>query len=87
MHYATSDEWRADRVKAMVEAGFEKQIIISADVNSVSLGWQRSAPVVGKTVVGDLLRRFVPKLKRALLSDEQIQRFLVDNPRRALPIQ
>lgn len=87
MFYATSDEWRADQVKIMVDAGFANQIIISADVNSVSLGWQRSAPAVGKTVVGDLLRLFVPKLRRVLLDEELIHRFLIDNPRRALPIQ
>lgn len=87
MHYTTSDEWRADQVKAMVDAGFANQLIISADVNSVSLGWQRSAPYVGKTVVGDLLRLFVPKLRRVLLDEELIHRLLVDNPRRVLPIQ
>jgi phosphotriesterase-related protein len=87
MHYACSDEERADMVKYMIDAGFENQLIISADVNSISLGWQRSAPYTGKTVVGDLLRSFVPKLFRALLGDDMVHKLLVENPRRALAIQ
>jgi phosphotriesterase-related protein len=86
MHYAASDEWRADRVKAMIDAGFLNQLIISADVNSISLGWQRSAPFTGKTVVADLLRLFLPKLRRSLVTEDQIRTMLVDNPRKALPI-
>ncbi len=85
--YSCSDEERADLVKHMIDAGFEKQIIVSADVNSIALGWGRSAPYIGRTTVGDLLRWFVPKLHRVLLSEETIYKLLVENPRRALPIQ
>jgi phosphotriesterase-related protein len=87
MHYACSDEERADLVKHMVDAGFENQIIVSADVNSIPLGWGRAAPYMGRTVVGDLLRSFVPKLYRVLIGDDLVHKFLVENPKKVLPIQ
>lgn len=84
--YSTDDDRRASLIKEMLDAGFQKQLIMSADVNSFSLGWQRSAPYVGKSAVGDLIR-FLPKLRRLGVSDETIHSILVDNPRRVLPIQ
>ncbi|MFQ5879997.1 MAG: phosphotriesterase [Dehalococcoidia bacterium] len=84
MPYAMWDDIRADMVKAMIDAGHIERIILSADVNSFSLGWQRSAPVVGKHMVGDLLR-FIPRLYRAGVSEEQVHMMLVENPKRVLP--
>lgn len=84
MFYALPDEARADLVKTAIDAGFLDQIILSADVNSFSLGWQRSAPYVGKSSVSDLLR-FVPKMKRVGINDDQVHTMLVENPKRVIP--
>ncbi|MBI2911234.1 MAG: hypothetical protein HYY05_03765 [Chloroflexi bacterium] len=84
MFYAMPDEQRADMVKAIIDAGLIDRLIISADVNSFSLGWQRSAPYVGKSKVGDLIR-FISKMKRVGITDDQVHTLLYVNPQRVIP--
>ena len=83
MPYAMPDETRADMVKAIIEAGFMNRLILSADVNSFSLGWQRSSPYVGKSRVGDLVR-FIQRMKRVGITDDQVHSMLVENPKEVL---
>lgn len=79
--YALPDERRVELVKAMVEAGFVERIIISCDTNGRSL----SRPTPQHTYAY-LLRSFVPRLRQAGITEEQIHTMLVENPRRILPM-
>jgi phosphotriesterase-related protein len=82
--HVLSDFIRADLVKAMVEAGFIDQLIISAGPDSsVSTGGQWATPYSGVTV-GTLLH-FIPKLYRVFLTDDDIDKILIGNPKRLLP--
>ncbi len=82
MFYARPDEERLELVLAMLKAGFEDRVLIACDTNSKGLGW-------GETYLhnpGHLLRYFVPKMKKAGVSDETITKLLVENTRRVLPM-
>jgi len=83
MFYHIPDERRVELVLAMLKAGFQERILLSADANCHSLGW-------GDTHlhnVGHVLRYFIPKLRQAGVSEEVINGMLVENPKRILPIQ
>ena len=82
--YALHDDVRADMVKAMIGAGHIKKLLLSCDVNSFSLGWQKSSPVLGKSVVGDLFR-FLPRLHRIGVTTEQFLTMVEENPAEVLP--
>jgi predicted metal-dependent phosphotriesterase family hydrolase len=70
-------------VKGMIDRGFINRILISQDA-----GWYH----VGEPGGGNfrnyelLFTHFIPALKKAGVSDEQIRRLLIDNPRRALTL-
>jgi phosphotriesterase-related protein len=84
--YLGDFEYRAELIKEIVDAGLGSRLLVSADVNSFSLGWQKSSPSVGKAVVGDMMR-FLPQLRRVGLSDDVIHMIAVENPQRVLPVQ
>jgi phosphotriesterase-related protein len=69
-------------VQAIIDAGYRDHLILSADVNSFSLGWRTPAHTVGH-----LLRYFVPLMRSAGIDDDTINHLFVENPRRVLPIQ
>lgn len=83
MFYARPDEARLELVLAMLEAGFQDRIIISADSNAWGLGWGESY----LSSVGHTLRYFVPRMKRAGVGEDVIRGLLVENPKRVLPMQ
>jgi len=77
--HAIPDEQRADLVKAMVEAGLTDRIILSCS----AIGYAIDVPQP-KHSFGHLLKTFVPKLKKAGVSEDAINTILVENPRRIL---
>lgn len=84
---ARSDEEYVQMVVDMVEAGYEKQIILSHDGVAYSRGlgeiWDHG------WMSGDwgiVHRRLVPKLRERGISDETLHEILVENPRRILTI-
>lgn len=83
MPYAMPDERRLELVSAMLEAGFQERILLSSDSRSWSLG--RAEPFLHNA--GHMLRYFLPKLRKAGISEQVITGILVDNPKRVLPIQ
>ncbi len=81
--YAMPDSERVELVQAMLKAGHRDRLILSADVNSFSLGWS-TTPL---HTVGHLLRYFVPAMRAAGIDDDTITHLFVENPRRVLPMQ
>ena len=85
--YAKPDEVRADILKSIIDDGFVKQVLISADINAFSLGWQRSSPYTGKSTMADVLRTAPKKLRRVGISEDLVwNQILTENPRKALTI-
>lgn len=78
-----SDEVRLRSVAAHVAAGFAPRIMLSTD--SI-LHWLGRRPAINPAAVErehmHLFRSFIPRLKRHGVSDADIRRILVDNPRR-----
>jgi predicted metal-dependent phosphotriesterase family hydrolase len=76
------DEQRARNVKAIIDAGFGDRLLISQDVCFPhQLEW------FGGLGYGHLLRRFVPMLRDAGVTEPQIETLLVANPARVLSIR
>ncbi len=94
MHYAIPDARRVKLVKAMVEAGFVERVLISLDVSSWGLGYKHPPvryrlPARGSAYhnYGHLDRYFVPMLRQAGISEDDVHTIQVKNPRRVIPIQ
>lgn len=83
MPYAMPDERRVEMILAMLEAGFQDRIMLSAGSKCQVLGWGESH----LHNVAHMLRYFLPKLKQVGVSEEAINGMLVENPKRVLPIQ
>lgn len=78
------DSLYAENLKWLVDAGYQKQILLSMDAGRAS--YQRGyMEEKNKTVLGVayLLERFVPLLKEVGVEDDAIQDMLVNNPARA----
>jgi predicted metal-dependent phosphotriesterase family hydrolase len=76
------DEQRARNVKALIDAGFGERVLISQDVCFPQhLEW------FGGYGYGHLLRTFVPMLREAGVTQDQIDTILVANPARVLAIR
>ncbi len=76
------DEQRARNVKALIDAGFGDRLLISQDVCFPQhLEW------FGGYGYGHLLRTFVPMLREAGVTQDQIDTMLVANPARVLAIR
>jgi phosphotriesterase-related protein len=74
-----TDAMRVKMVKAVIDAGFEDQVLLSSDlgrVQDLKSNWGAGYSTVGTV--------FVPKLRYAGVKDETIHKILVDNPRRFL---
>ncbi len=68
-------------VKEMIDRGFVGQVLISQDAGWYNVG----EPGGGKfRDYGTLFNQFIPALKKSGVSEAQIQKLLVDNPRKAL---
>jgi phosphotriesterase-related protein len=66
-------------VQALLDAGYEERIFLSADFASGKFLRKNGGPGIDMTVT-----TFVPRLKRAGVSDATIHKILVENPRRLL---
>ena len=75
------DQLYIERIQAMIEAGFVRQMILSHD-----RGWYTPAEPGGGTPkpFTYLLETFLPSLREAGVSDDDIRRMTVSNPFRAL---
>ncbi len=72
------DQARLDVLLAMVHLGFEDQIVLSHDISRASY-----LRLNGGHGYGHLLGNFVPRLRQGL-PEAVVDKFLIDNPRRAL---
>ena len=77
--HALPDERRVELVKAMIDAGFTEQLILSCSAIGYALGVPPS-----KHSFSHLLKSFVPKLKKAGVGDGAIDKILRENPKRIL---
>lgn len=77
--YAIPDEQRVQIVKEMIDAGFGERIILSC----TSIGYAIDVPQPQHSI-SHLLENFVPKLKKAGVSESVISTMLVENPKRIL---
>ncbi|WP_059173524.1 phosphotriesterase [Bacillus sp. FJAT-27445] len=75
------DEERVDFLLDFIERGYEKQILLSADLTRKS-HWKKH----GGPGYGLVLETFIPRLKDAGVPQEVINLFLVSNPARAFTI-
>src|SRR5882672_10370258 len=74
-----TDAMRVKMVKAVIDAGYEDQVLLSSDlgrVQDLKSNWGAGYSTVGTV--------FVPKLRYAGVKEETIHKILVDNPRRFL---
>ncbi|HUW64025.1 MAG TPA: phosphotriesterase-related protein [Spirochaetia bacterium] len=81
------DAQRYPVIIGLIGAGMEKQITISHDSVLTWLGRPLALPEAALPLVqdwhpGHLFRNIIPILKKAGVSDEQVNTILVDNPRR-----
>lgn len=74
------DEARAERIKALVDLGYEKQIMLSTDTFRQSQLHRN-----GGRGFDFLWRSFLPRLRKRGLSDTQIHSMSVEAPRNLLP--
>lgn len=77
--YAVPDERRVEMVKAMVAAGFADHVILSCNAIGYAIGMPQP-----KHSFGHLLKSFVPRLKKAGVSQKTIDTILIENPKRIL---
>jgi phosphotriesterase-related protein len=70
-----SDQFRVRLVKALIEAGFKDQILISTDITRLS-----HLKANGGHSYQYLFEEFIPKLKSAALSSREIEEILINNP-------
>ena len=74
-----NDVQQVPMVMALIEAGFVNNLMFSSDLSSVAQTKHGGGAGYAKT-----LTVFVPKVKAAGATDEQIHTIMVDNPRRFL---
>ncbi len=74
------DEVIINLIKRMVDAGYQKQILLGLDLGRASY-WKTNNGGPGFCYI---MEKFVPRLKMAGISEAAIEDFLVNNPKRAL---
>jgi phosphotriesterase-related protein len=77
--HSIPDEQRVELVKAMIEAGFTEHVILSCGAIGYALGVPQP-----KHSFAHLLKSFVPRLKKAGVTDSAIDTILRENPKRIL---
>ncbi len=73
------DAVKVRRVVSVLDAGYENQVLLSADFSSavdLKANWGNGYSTA--------LVQFVPKLRHAGVDEQTLQKILVDNPRRFL---
>ena len=76
------DETRVELLAKLADKGYHDRLLLASDRNRVS-----ELNVSGGPGYAHVLRRFVPKLRRAGFDDSMIQALLVENPARALALE
>lgn len=79
--YSAPDEGRVQFVLALLEAGYEEQLLLSTDRISHSLSRAETRQAF---TYASLLTRFLPMLREAGVSEETLHNVMVENPRRLL---
>ena len=78
------DEWHVSLVLRALEKGYGERVLISQDV----VGWRAgSGGATGRKRFGFLVEEFVPRMRAAGVSEEDIRRMTVENPRRLLALR
>jgi phosphotriesterase-related protein len=72
-----TDDENAANLKRLIEAGYVGQLFLSHDIFI-----KICLTHYGGRGYGHILKNFVPMLKQAGVTDQQIRTMLVDNPRR-----
>lgn len=72
-----------DLIMQMLDSGYGNQLMLAMDTATRSI-WKHYG---GGPGLDYLLKRFVPRLKTAGASEENINRMLIDNPKRAFAIR
>lgn len=72
-----SDEKRVEIIKAAQDKGFSNQVVLSMDITRKS-----HLKANGGNGYAYLLDVFLPKLRKGGVSEESIQKMLIDNPKR-----
>jgi len=79
-----SAEKHLQLVKAMVDQGFSDRVLISQDAGWYHVGESKGGSYRPYTFA---FANFVPFMRRAGVSTEQVRTLLIDNPRKALALQ
>lgn len=82
--YAMSDEKRVELCKVFIDAGYAKNLVISCDLDGFTIHEGRDAYA---RRYSHLLKRFVPELLNAGISQGTIDSILVQTPRKILPFK
>jgi phosphotriesterase-related protein len=85
MPYAMSDTKRIELCKALIDAGYAKNLIISCDAEPCRVGWDDRGAEKNSQGYAHLLRNFVPRLKEAGVPEKTIHLLLVETPQKLLP--
>lgn len=73
------DSWRVSMICEMLSRGYEKQLLLSTD-----RCWRSDLRAYGGAGYDYLIGSFLPELRRAGVTEEQIEIMCVENPRRIL---
>jgi phosphotriesterase-related protein len=79
-----SAEKHLQLVKGLIEQGFSDRLLISQDAGWYNIGEPKGGMFRAYTF---LFASFIPLLRRAGISPEQVRSLLIDNPRQALALQ
>lgn len=80
--YSLPDDRRVRWVLALLEAGYERQLLFSTDRIAIRL----AMPQRQRHTLASLTTKFLPMLHKAGVGDETVHTIMVENPRRALAI-
>jgi phosphotriesterase-related protein len=80
--YSLPDSLRVQWVLALLEQGYERQMLLSSD----RITHRLSRGSVQRFTLSSLVRNFLPALRKAGVGEKTIQAIMVENPRRALPM-
>jgi phosphotriesterase-related protein len=84
MPYAMSDTKKVELCKALIDAGYAKNLIISCNAEPCPIGWaDRGAQ---RHDYAHLLRNFVPRLKEVGIPEKTIHLLLVETPKKILSL-
>jgi len=76
---AATDVLVAEAIPQLIEAGFEDRILLSQDVC-----WKMHLRAYGGTGYTFILERFLPHLRNQGVTEEQLNKLMIENPKRAL---